>query len=215
MTGTAAAARATNARDVRNSLQSAAQNFSFNRALRNKETRTDQSFLTAPLLARRIAELANRSQQRITRESRTMFSTGFRRLSPVLNFGELAPQYVTILPDDGGLGSRNVHNPLGQHRRGRNEHTTPCRLKPRLRNPLFLIDLNRNPHVRAANQRRRTTNKTRLVRISYISRVEKMIRSVLRQKLTPLLKLLALLPFVKNSSNQLRFFRQLLIKSTL
>ncbi len=41
---------------------------------------------------------------------------------------------------------------------------------------MIFIYLYRKPHVRAANHRRRTTRKTRLVRLSYIARVEEMIR---------------------------------------
>ena len=89
---------------------------------------------------------------------------------------EMTLQIPTILPDDGGFGSRDIHNSFGQQRRRRHEHTTTRGLKPRLRQSLIFIDLNGKPHVRAASQRCRTTNKTRLVRISDISRVKEMIR---------------------------------------
>jgi len=158
MTGTATAAGVTRARDFRNSLQSTAHDFSFYGALRNKETGTNERFVSAPLLACRIAELANRTKQRIARESRTVFSARFTVPSARFtvpsarfSFGEPAPQSVTILPDDGGLGSRDIQNPLAQHRRRRNEHTTTRRLKPRLRHALFLVNMNRKPHVRATN----------------------------------------------------------------
>jgi hypothetical protein len=66
-------------------------------------------------------------------------------------------------------------------------------------------DLDRKPHVRATDQRRRPAHKTRLVRIAHIARMEEMIGGYFRQDRHYLPKLPAPLPFVKNSPNQLRF----------
>ena len=142
MTRTAAAARVARACDFRNGLQSATRNLSFDRAFGNKEARANQRFIACPIVARGVAVLTNRRQQRVTSELRAMFS-------PWLRFSKL--QRASILPDDGGFGSRDIDNPFGQYRRRRNQHTATRRLKPRLRQPLMFIDLNRKPHMRAAN----------------------------------------------------------------
>lgn len=72
MTRTAAPARVARARDFGNGLQSAARNLSFNSAFRNKETGADERFVSAPIVARGVAVLANRSQQRVAGELRTV-----------------------------------------------------------------------------------------------------------------------------------------------
>lgn len=169
MTRTAATARVARARDFSNSLQSTSRDLSFDGAFRNKETGADERFVAPPIVARCVAVLANRRQQRVARQFRTVLSSWLKTMKDSFNC-------VAILPDDGGFGSRDIPNPFGQQRRGRHEHTTTRSLKPRLRQPLIFINLDGKPHVRAANHRCRTTNKTRLVRISDISRVEEMIR---------------------------------------
>ena len=174
MTRTAAAAGVARARDFRNAAQSTAGNLSFDGAFGNKEARADQRFVAGPIITRGVAVLANRSQQRVAGQLRTV-------LSPGLQPRKVSFQRARILSDERGFGSRDIHNPLGQQRRRRHQHTTTRRLKLRLRNRVMFIDLNRKPHVRAADQRRRPTNKTRLVRISDISRVEEVIRGYFGQ----------------------------------
>ena len=174
------------------------RDLAFDSAFGNEETRADECFVTGPFIARGVTVFANRGQQGVTCEFRTV-------LSGWLELGNVCFQSRQIVPNNGGLRSRNIQNTLRQHRQRRHEHTTTRRLKPGLRNRVILINLNRKPHVRTADQRCRTTNKTRLVRISYVSRVEEMIRGDFGQNWHRLLKLLAPLPFVKNSRNQLRF----------
>jgi len=72
MTRATATTRVTRARDFGNRLQSAARNLSFNSAFRNKEARADERFVAAPIVACGVAVLANRSQQRVAGEFRTM-----------------------------------------------------------------------------------------------------------------------------------------------
>ena len=209
MTRTATAARVTRARHVGDGLKSAGRDFAFDRAFGNEETRADKCFVAGPVVARGITVFANRRQQGITREFRAVLSA---RLEP----WKVSFQRLPILPDDGGFGSRNIHNQLSQQGTGRNEHATSCRLKLRLRDRVPLIHLNREPHMPAADHGCRTTNKTRLVRVSYVSRVKEMIRRDFGQNRHWLLKLLAPLPFVKNSQNQLRFsVRNSRVKSTI
>ena len=174
MTRTAAAARVARARHFSNTLQSARGDLTFDSAFGNKETRADKCFVAGPVVARGVTVLTNRRQQRITRQFRTM-------LSPCFQLRQVSCQCAAILPDDGGFGSRDIQNPFGQHRQRRHEHTTTRRLKPRLRHHLPLVDLYRKPRVRAADQRRRPANKTRLVRIAYVLRVEEMICCNFRQ----------------------------------
>lgn len=108
MTRTAAAARVARSRNFGNGCESARGDLGFNGAFGNKKARTDQRFIAGPIIARRIAVLPNRSQQRITRELRAMLSFHFE--SRKLTLYECVP----ILPDDSGFGSRDIHNPLGQ-----------------------------------------------------------------------------------------------------
>src|ERR1700754_575951 len=126
MTRTAPTARVARARDFTNSLQSTARNLSFNGAFGNKEARADERFVAGPVVARGIAVLAYRRQQRIAREFRTVLSSWLKTMKDSFN-------RVSVLPDDGGFGSRDIHNPFGQQRRGRHKHTTTRALKPRLR----------------------------------------------------------------------------------
>lgn len=174
MTRTAPTARVARTRDFGDGLQSTARNLSFNSVFGNKEARADERFVTSPVVARSVAILANRCQQRVAGQFRTVLSSWLKTMKDSFN-------RVAILSDDGRFGRRNIHHPFGQQRRGRHEHTTTRSLKPRLRQPLIFVNLNGKPHVRAANQRCCTTNKTRLVRISDISRVEEMIRGYFGQ----------------------------------
>ena len=144
MTRTAPAARIARARDFSDCLQSAARNLSFNSAFRNKEARADERFVAAPVVARGIAVLANRRQQRVAGELRTV-------LSSCLKLAKAMLQRAVILPDYGGFGSRDIHNPFGQQRRGRNEHTTTRHLELRLRNRVIFIYLKRKAHVRTTD----------------------------------------------------------------
>ena len=77
MTRTAAAAGVARARDFRNAAQSAARNLSFDGAFRNKEARADQRFVARPIVARGVAVLANRGQQRVTNELGAVLSFRF------------------------------------------------------------------------------------------------------------------------------------------
>lgn len=110
MTRTAATARVARARDIRNALQSKRRDLSFNGAFGNKEASADERFVAAPIVARRVAVLANRRQQRVACQFRTMLSPWLKAMKDSFNC-------VAILPDDGGFGSRDIHNPFGQQRR--------------------------------------------------------------------------------------------------
>jgi len=98
-----------------------------------------------------------------------------------LEIGETAPQLVRVLPGYRRFRRGRIHNTLGQQRRRRDQNTTTGCLKLRLRYYLLVVDLNREPYVGAADQRRGPTNKTRLVRIAHISRIEEMIGDYFRQ----------------------------------
>ena len=101
MTGTAAAAGVTDARDFGDSVESSRRNLVFNRAFRNEEARANKRFIARPLVAHRIAKLANRSQEGVARKFWTVFAAGFK-------VGKVSPECITILPDDGGFGSRDI-----------------------------------------------------------------------------------------------------------
>src|SRR5829696_5450899 len=100
MTRTATAAGVTGSRDFGDSCKFARSDLVFNRTFRDEEARADERLVANPFIARRITELANRLQQRVTRKLRAMLSAGFTEL--------FTPKCVTILPDDGSLGSRNI-----------------------------------------------------------------------------------------------------------
>ena len=108
MTRTAAAARVARARHFADRLQSAGRDFTFNGAFGNKETRADECLVARPVVARGVAVFANRRQQGVARQFRAV-------LSGRLQLRELTfYQCARILPDDGRLGSRDIHNPLSQ-----------------------------------------------------------------------------------------------------
>lgn len=107
MTRTAATAGVARTSDFGNRLQSTDRDLSFNGAFRNKEACADERFVATPIVARGIAVLTNRRQQRVTRQLRTVLSSRLETMKDSFNG-------VTILPDDGGLSSRDIHNPLGQ-----------------------------------------------------------------------------------------------------
>ena len=108
MTRTAPAARVARARHFSDGVQSPIGNLAFDSAFRNKETRADECFIAGPVVTRRIAVLANGSQQGIARQFRTMLSAG-------LQLWELTfYQCARILADNGRLTSRHIQNSLGQ-----------------------------------------------------------------------------------------------------
>ena len=174
MTRTAAAARVASTRNFSHARQSARGNLAFDGAFRNEEARANQRFVAGPLVTRRIAVFANRSQKRVARQLRTMFAP---RLQP----GEFTSHCAHILADEGRVASRNIHNALRQQRRRGHQHTTTRRLKLCLRHDVLFVNLQREPHVRTTDNRRRPTYKTRLIRIAHISRIVKMIGYDFRQ----------------------------------
>lgn len=174
MTRTAAAAGVTRAGHIGNGPQSARRDLVFNCAFGNKETCANQRFVARPLIARGIAVLANGRQQRVARQLRTMLP---RRLQT----NKTTPQLGHVLRERRSFGRRCAHHVLRQQRRRRDQHTTTRSLKFRLRNHVFVADLNRKPHVRAADQRRSSTHKTWLVRIAHISRIKEMIGGYFRR----------------------------------
>lgn len=107
MTRAAAAARVAGASDVGDRSETTRSDLVFDRAFGNKEARADKSFIADPLVAGGVAVLANRGQQRVARELRAVLSTWFE-------FGKVSLQCVPILSDDGGLGSRDIHNAFSQ-----------------------------------------------------------------------------------------------------
>lgn len=74
MTRTAAAARVARARDFGDARKSTACNLAFDRAFGNKEARANERFVTAPVIARGVAVLADRSEQCVASEFRAMLS---------------------------------------------------------------------------------------------------------------------------------------------
>lgn len=74
MTRTAAAASVARTRDFANGLKSMGRDLAFDGAFRNKETRADERFVAGPVIARSVAVLANRRQQCVARQFRTVLS---------------------------------------------------------------------------------------------------------------------------------------------
>ena len=72
MTRTAPAAGVARARDFRHAAQSMARNFSFDGAFGNKEARADERLVARPIVARGVAVLANRGEQGVTGQFRTV-----------------------------------------------------------------------------------------------------------------------------------------------
>ena len=107
MTRTTAATGVARARDFSNVLQAVRFDFTFDCAFRNEEARADERFVAGPIVARGVAILANRCEQRIAREFRTVFSVPFQ-------IGKVSTQCGGILSDDGCFGSRDIHNPFCQ-----------------------------------------------------------------------------------------------------
>lgn len=73
MTRSAAAAGVTNARDFGDSRKSAGLYLTFDGAFGNKKAGADQRFIACPIVACGVAVFANRGQQSIAGESRTVF----------------------------------------------------------------------------------------------------------------------------------------------
>src|ERR1043165_1875347 len=71
--------------------------------------------------------------------------------------------------------SRHPRDLLGYKRRRCNEHIATRSPESRLRYQMLLVNLDRETHVRAATQRRRTPRKTRLASVAHIARIEEMI----------------------------------------
>lgn len=85
MARTAAAARVARARDFGDARKSTACNLAFDRAFGNKEARAYERFVTAPVIARGVAILADRSEQRVASELRTVLSAGLYTIKTVVH----------------------------------------------------------------------------------------------------------------------------------
>ncbi len=87
MTRTAATARVAGARDFGDGSQFSARDLALDSAFGNKKARADQRFVTGPIVARGVAVLPNRSQQRVTGQFRTVLSAGFQTVKTVVHIG--------------------------------------------------------------------------------------------------------------------------------
>lgn len=169
MTRAATTARVAGACDFGDGFESARRDLMFDGSFGNEKTGADQRFVANPLVTRGIAILANRRQQRIPREAGAVRVLSFQTGKLITHVGSR------------GFGGGCADGLLSQQRRRSHQHTATRRLKLRLRHHVIVVDLNRNPNVRAADQRRRPTNKTRFVSIAHITRIEEMISDYFRQ----------------------------------
>src|SRR6185369_6034358 len=158
MTRSTAAVCVTGARHFSNCREAAGLNLTFDCTLRHEEARTDQRLVTRPIVARRIAEIADCVEQRFAGESST----------PGI--------HVCLFLLDRRRGRRcQSYHLLGQQRRSRNQIAAACRAESRLRYRMCFVNLDREPHVRAAGQRRRTAGESRLIRVAYVAWVKEVI----------------------------------------
>ena len=167
MTRAATAAGVANGCHFGNRLQPPRLNLALDCTFRHKKTGTDQGFVTSPIVASRIAVLAYGVEQRCTSELDALCICGLNAKS--LN------QCARILSVRSSFSGGDAGHAFCQNRRGRNQNVATRCPEFRLCDMLPFVNLNREPHVRAAAQRRRPAGKTRLVCIANIARVEKVI----------------------------------------
>ena len=163
MTRTATAAGVTDSRDFGYGLKISRGNLVFNRSFRDEEAGADKGFVAGPLVACRIAELPNRSQQCVVCEFRTVLSVYFQTVQTS------AQVYYSSF-------RRSFTNDLfSQQRSGRDQNRAARSSELRLRHYLRFIDLDSEADVSATNYRRGTPGKARAICIADITRMEEMI----------------------------------------
>ena len=142
MTGTTAAACVADSRDFGHSFESARGDLVFNRTFRDEEARADERFVAGPLFTRRIAELANRRQQRVAREFRTVLSVCFQALqtSAQVYYSSFRGSFTDDL--------------FSQQRSGSHQNRAARSSKLRLRHDLRFIDLYSEADVGTTDYRR-------------------------------------------------------------
>ena len=161
MTRTATAAGVTNSRHFGYGLKISRGNLVFNRPFRDEEAGADKRFITGPLVARSIAEITNRSEQRIACEFWTMLSVCFQTVQTQVYYSSFRRSFTNDL--------------FSQQRCGSDQNRVARSSKLRLRHDLRFIDLDSEANVRATDYRRGTPCKARAICIDDITRIEEMI----------------------------------------
>ena len=94
MTRAAAAAGVAGARDFGHGCETTRGDLVFDRVFGNKETGAYESFVADPLVTRSIAVLANRCEQRVAREFRTVLSSWLQPVQTQLNYGSFGGSFT-------------------------------------------------------------------------------------------------------------------------